>query len=210
MTDAAQKFWTPGRIIATVVVGAAIAVTGFFLANLDEGEAVAKVSLPAAPPAAPVPSGESGTQPVSNNTPVDYEIPTTDGSTIRLSAYRGKVLVLDFWATWCPPCREEIPQLVRIAREKQDRGVEVVGLHIDDQGRSSPEAIRKFIQQFSINYTVGMASTDLFISYLGEEETTIPQTLVFDRSGKVTAHLIGYDDAHAKRLDEAINKALAN
>jgi thiol-disulfide isomerase/thioredoxin len=209
MTDAVQRFWTPGRIIATFVIGAAIAISGFFLLHSDEGEAVTKVSLPPASPANST-AGDGANQPLSAKTPVDYEIATTDGDTIQLSTYRGKVLVLDFWATWCPPCREEIPQLVRIAREKRDRGVEVVGLHIDDGGRSSPEAIKKFIRQFNINYIVGMASEDLFISYLGEEETTIPQTLVFDRSGKVTAHLIGYDSSHAKRLDEAINKALAN
>ena len=210
MTDATQRFWTPARLIATFVVGAAIAVTGFYLTRTKEGEPVANVTLPTANSSTPSATGDSAKQQLSAQTPEDYEIPTTNGDTIKLSSYRGKVLVLDFWATWCPPCRDEIPQLVRIAREKRQDGVEVVGLHIDDDGRSSPAAIQKFIQQFNINYTVGLASDDIFISYLGEEETSIPQTLVFDRNGKIVAHLIGYDNTHAKRLDAAINKALAN
>lgn len=202
MSETNEKFWTPGRIIATLIVGAAIAVTGFFLAHSREGDATARVVLPG--------TAVSSGAPLTAQMPEDYPIPTTDGNTIQLSSYRGKVLVLDFWATWCPPCRDEIPQLVRIARENRARGVEVVGLHIDDQGRSSPEAIQKFLQQFNVNYTVGLASNELFVAYLGSEETAIPQTLVFDRSGKAIAHLIGYDQGHAQKLDEAVNKALAN
>jgi hypothetical protein len=98
---------------------------------------------------------------------------------------------------------------VRVARDNKERGVEVVGLHIDDKGRTTQQGIRNFINQFGINYTVGMASDDMFIAYLGEVEDSIPQTLVFDRNGKVVAHLIGYDSTHAAKLDAAINKAIA-
>ena len=63
-----------------------------------------------------------------------------DGAAIKLSGYQGKVVVMDFWATWCPPCRQEVPQLTRLQKENQERGLEVVGLHIDDRGRSTPEA----------------------------------------------------------------------
>ena len=211
MTDTTQAFWTPGRIIATVIVGALIATMGYtlFSTSHDDGEVVSKVVLPQ-PTADAAPVSEKSSNAAAPVMPEDYEIPTASGDKIKLSGYRGKVLVLDFWATWCPPCREEIPQLVRIAREQKDRGVEVVGLHIDDNGRSSPEAIQKFIRQFNINYTVGFATDDIFIAYLGEEETAIPQTLIFDRNGKVVTHLIGYDSSHARKLDQAINKALAN
>jgi thiol-disulfide isomerase/thioredoxin len=198
--ESSEKFWTTGRIIGTVVVAALVATIGYMLfAGGSEVHTDSKVVLPGAPVSA------TG----SSIVPADYDVPTLDGGSFKLSAYRGKVVVLDFWATWCGPCREEVPQLARIAAQNRARGVEVIGLHIDDQGRSTPEAIRKFIDQYGINYTVGIASTQMFTSYLGTVEDTIPQTLVFDRKGRAVAHFIGYSQSHARRLDEAVNRALA-
>jgi thiol-disulfide isomerase/thioredoxin len=192
-----KRFWTAGRIIATAVVVALIATIGYTLLS---SRARVKPDPRMALPGVSAPDVKS--------TPRDFDVPTIDGRVIRLSEYRGKVLVIDFWATWCPPCRKETQQLVRIANEKRDQGVEVIGLHIDDRGRSSPDDIRRFISQYAINYTIGLASDEMFISYLGAEDDTIPQTLVFGRDGKLVAHLIGYDESHARALDEAIARAL--
>ena len=195
-----KDFWTPGRIIATVVVVALIATVGYTLLTAHSGEkSDSKLVLP----------GTSVSSQGAASIPADFEIRTIDGRAIKLSDYRGKVLVMDFWATWCPPCRQETPQLARLAREKRDRGVEVIGLHIDDRGRSSPEDIRKFIDHYGIGYTVGMATDDMFVAYLGTEDDTIPQTLVFSRDGRLIKHLIGYSQAEGKALDEAVNQALA-
>lgn len=192
-------FWTPGRIIATGVVVALIATIGYTLLSAHSGEKNnSKLALP----------GTSVSNSGEASAPADFEIRTVDGRTIKLSDYRGKVLVIDFWATWCPPCRQETPQLARIAREKRDHGVEVIGLHIDDRGRSSAEDIRKFIDHYGIGYTVGMATDDMFIAYLGTEDDTIPQTLVFGRDGRLIKHLIGYSPSEGKALDEAVNQAL--
>ena len=188
-----KNFCTPARILATAVVAALIVIA----ACRSTVETDSKLVLP----------GSSGT--ASKVVPRDFDIPTLDGRTIKLSEYRGKVVVVDFWATWCPPCREEVPQLVRLARENNARGIEVIGLHIDDQGRSSQAAIKKFITSFDINYTVGMASNEMFTAYLGTVEDTIPQTLVFDRKGNAIAHFVGYDQAHARKLEEAVNLALS-
>jgi thiol-disulfide isomerase/thioredoxin len=220
MSETQEKFWSTGRIIATVVVALMIATIGYTLfTHQDEGQAVSTTVLPgtdtsnlsaAKPNPGSADPNKTATQPNTPKAPPDFEVPKIDGGSFKLSNYKGKVLVLDFWATWCPPCRDGIPQLVRIDKELRDKGVEIVGLHIDDQGRSSPQAIRNFIKQFGINYTVGMANTDMFIAYLGDKETAIPQTLVFDRNGKVIAHLIGYTREDATKLDTAINRALAN
>lgn len=191
-------FWTPGRIIATAVVVVMIATIGYTLFGHSEESLPSKLVLPGTSVSA-----------ADFNAPADFEVPTLDGRTIKLSDYRGKVLVVDFWATWCPPCRQEVPQLVRIARENNGRDVEVIGLHIDDRGRSTPEAIRKFVDSFGINYTIAMADDEMFVSYLGREEDTIPQTLVFDRKGRLVKHLIGYSASDGRALDEAVNRAVA-
>lgn len=203
MTDANSQstLWSPGRIIATGVVVALIVTVGYTLFSPHPDEKTdSKVVLPGTPASSPA---------SSNSEPADFDVRTFDGRTIKLSDYRGKVLVMDFWATWCPPCRLETPQLARLARENRDRGLEVIGMHIDDRGRSSPEDIRKFIDHYGITYTVGLATDDMFTSYLGTEDDTIPQTLVFGRDGRLIKHLIGYSQSHGKALDEAVNQALA-
>jgi thiol-disulfide isomerase/thioredoxin len=200
MSTSNETFWTAGRIIATVIVGVLVATIGYTLfAGHTDVKTESKLVLP----------GATVSDPGSQIVPPDYDVPTIDGRTIKLSDYRGKVLVMDFWATWCPPCRQETPQLARIAREHRARGVEVIGMHIDDRGRSTPEAIRKFVSDYGINYTVGMANDEMFTSYLGTEDDVIPQTLVFDRQGRMVLHMSSYSASHARELDEAVNRALA-
>jgi thiol-disulfide isomerase/thioredoxin len=190
-----SRLLTPGRVIATFVVFGLIAFGGYAVfSGMSPGRA--RIALPGSDTTASV------------RIPSDHEIPTIDGRALKLSEYRGKVLVVDFWATWCPPCRKEIPQLTRLAETNRTKGVEIVGLHIDDRGRSSPDAIRQFVKEYGLSYTVGFASDQVFVDYLGEE-TAIPQTLVFDREGRLVEHLIGYSDADAGKLDSAVNRAVA-
>jgi thiol-disulfide isomerase/thioredoxin len=198
MKNQSEKFWTTGRLMATVVVATLLCAIGYVIFSGGSRYSTrARIVLP----------GRDLPEADRKKAPPDFEIPTLDGKKIRLSEYRGKVLIVDFWATWCPPCRKMIPQLVRIVNQHRNRGVEVIGLHIDDRGRSSTEDINEFIGQFGINYTVGIASDEVFTAYLGAEETAIPQTLVFDRDGRLMLHLIGYTEADAARLDEAVGRA---
>jgi len=196
--DSQASMWTTGRIIATLIVVALLATIGYTLLSGHPAEVESKVVLPGTPVSS-----------ATTRVPTDIDVPTMDGRTIKLSNYRGKVVVMDFWATWCPPCRLETPQLARLARENGGRGLEVIGMHIDDRGRSSPDEIRKFIANYGITYTVGLATDDMFTSYLGTEDDTIPQTLVFGRDGRLIKHLVGYSQVHGKTLDEAVNQALA-
>src|SRR5262249_19812715 len=146
MTTASQEnFWSTGRIIATIIVVAMIAIIGFTIFSHSHDGKASNTTLPG-PSSQPNAVSPQPNTTSANSAAPDYDVPTLDGNTIKLSNYRGKVLILDFWATWCPPCRQEIPQLVRISNQFRAKGVEVVGLHIDDQGRSTPQQIRKFIQ----------------------------------------------------------------
>ena len=194
-----DAFWTPGRIVASTVVVVMMAVFGYTSCSPHSDKIESNLLLP----------GAAASNGAAANMPADYEVPTLDGAKLKLSDYNGKVVVVDFWATWCGPCRQEIPQLVRISNQNRERGVEIIGLHIDDRGRSTPQQIRRFIEQFSINYPIGMASDDMFTAYLGTVEDTIPQTLVFDRKGRLVKHFVGYSPSHARALDEAVNSALA-
>lgn len=199
-TAANDRLWTPGRIIATVVVVALIATIGYTVfSGGSEVRTESNLALPGTPVAA---TGKKAVPP-------DFTVPTIDGQTIKLSDYRGKVVVLDFWATWCPPCRKEVPQLVRLVDRNRERGLEIIGLHIDDRGRTSPQGIKEFMSQYGINYTVGLATNEMFISYLGRERDDIPQTVVFDRNGQLVAHFIGYSDSDATEMEKVINRALA-
>src|SRR5215472_13898894 len=91
----------------------------------------------------------------------DFNLPQLNGQPLQLSSYRGKVVLLDFWATWCVPCRAEIPQFVELQQKYGDRGLQIIGVSMDD----SPEPVRPFYQQFHINYPVVMGTADVGSAY---------------------------------------------
>lgn len=139
----------------------------------------------------------------------DFRIRTLDGREIALSDLRGRVLIIDFWATWCPPCRDEIPVLVDLKNEHGDRGLEILGLTIEDPERDA-DAVRQFVREFGINYSIGFAPEGMFEAFVGPGDHPIPQTFVFDREGKLRDHLVGYDPvSDARRLRRTIARLLA-
>jgi thiol-disulfide isomerase/thioredoxin len=115
----------------------------------------------------------------------DFQVKTLDGQTAALSQYRGKVVILDLFATWCPPCRMEIPQFVALQKQYADR-LTVVGLSYD---QGSAEPVKKFMQDMKINYAVYWGSQEIanFVGLRG-----IPQTLVLDPEGRVRQSYIGF------------------
>jgi thiol-disulfide isomerase/thioredoxin len=107
------------------------------------------------------------------------------GQQLHLSDYRGKVVLLDFWATWCDPCREEIPHFVEFQDRYRDQGLQIVGISMDD----GPEPVREFYQQFKMNYPVvmGNATTgELYGGVLG-----LPIAFLIDRDGRIYSKHIG-------------------
>ena len=116
----------------------------------------------------------------------DFALKDSSGKTVRLSDYKGKVVLVDFWATWCPPCRKEIPGFVQLKNQYGPRGVEVIGVAVNDQWPT----IKEFSGQYGINYPVVMGDQATVQSY--GNFTGIPTTFVVDKDGVIRAKKVGY------------------
>jgi len=111
-----------------------------------------------------------------------------EGGELALSSLKGRPLLINFWATWCPPCVEELPMLDRFSAEQGSNGVQVVGLAIDQ-----PSAVRKFLARTPVSFANGMAGmqgTEL-VKQLGNATGGLPFTLVLNRAGEVAARKMG-------------------
>lgn len=123
----------------------------------------------------------------------DFMLSDLNGKEVRLSDYIGKVVILDFWATWCPPCVKEIPHFNALAKEYQSKGLVVIGVSVDQGGM---KAVKKFIQRTPIDYTVVQSvqtTHTQYQSYLPPEmQGGIPFTFVIDKQGDIREHYVGY------------------
>lgn len=129
---------------------------------------------------------------------------TFDGKPETLGDLKGKVVVLDFWATFCPPCLEEIPHLVRLQNENAG-SLQIVGLHVG--GDEDRPKVPAFVEKLKINYSLAYPEDALTNALLGNDDT-IPQTLVFDKDGNLVKKFVGFDDEIKFNLDFAIREAL--
>ena len=125
----------------------------------------------------------------------------------RLSDYKGKVVVLDFYATWCEPCRAETPRLVQLQRNYGANGLQVIGLNVGgDEDRAE---VPGFAKEFSIPYPLGFPDDDLVDRYLTDNQS-IPQTFVFNRNGDLVKRFVGYNLTSSAELEDVIKQALSN
>jgi len=125
----------------------------------------------------------------------------------KLADYHGKVLVLDFYATWCLPCRESVPHLTELQRRYGSQGLEVVGLNVG--GPNDRIKVADFAREFHIKYPLSFPDKSLTDVLLSDSDA-IPQTFVFDRQGLLVKRLIGYDEASGKELEQVIETAIAS
>jgi cytochrome c biogenesis protein CcmG, thiol:disulfide interchange protein DsbE len=115
----------------------------------------------------------------------NFSVQDLNGKPLDLTAYRGKVVLLNFWATWCTPCRAEIPNFVQFQDNFGPQGLQIVGLSMDDDAKP----VREFYQQFKMNYPVGMANDKIAQSYGGV--LGLPVTFVIGRDGRIAAKYVG-------------------
>ncbi len=123
----------------------------------------------------------------------DFNLTDTDGKKVKLSDYKGKVVILDFWATWCPPCVKEIPHFNQLSKTYASKGLVVLGVSVDQDGAP---AVLKFKKKTTVDYRIAIsddATHRTYQSYLPKDEQGgIPFTFVIDKQGIIRQHYVGY------------------
>jgi len=115
-----------------------------------------------------------------------FELKDLDGRSVRLSDFRGKVVLINFWATWCPPCRAEMPDLVKLQRDHRKDGLQIIGVTYPPEKKSR---VRRFARSLKVNYPIILGTREIKDRFSSEE--TLPLTIVINRNGKVSDIIIG-------------------
>ena len=150
----------------------------------------------------PAPASQATLDPVGSvgRAAPDFQLPTLDGKQIKLSDYRGKAVLLNFWATWCGPCKIEMPWFVELQKQYRDRGFEVLGVAME----SSPKDTAEFAKRLGLNYAVVMGNDAVADSYGGVNG--LPISFYIDRKGRIVAKSLGLTSRD--EIEENIQKAL--
>lgn len=151
-------------VLVVAVTVALMLLAGVLLSRRDPGPAI-EGALRGDPTGAPAP---------------DFELRTLDGEPVRLSDYRGKAVLLNFWATWCTPCKIEMPWLVELQQQHRDHGFEIIGIAMED---TASDKIRAFAQEMRVNYTIVRGRNAVGDAY---NVHGLPTTFYVDRAGRIS------------------------
>src|SRR3569832_1978179 len=145
------RFWTPLRVACTVISLGLLAAFGVSSCNSNDPPSATNPSAPTRPSTAlaMVP------RPI-----LDAENKATSGDPIKLANFSGKVMLVNLWATWCGPCRMETPELVKLHKEFQSRGVEMIGLSTENPDASA-RSVGEFVREFNVDYQIGWAKPEV-------------------------------------------------
>jgi thiol-disulfide isomerase/thioredoxin len=140
--------------------------------------------------------------PVLRDAPT-WKLQDVNGKAVSSSQFAGKVVVVDFWATWCPPCRAEIPGYVSLQKKYGADGLVIIGVSLDQKG---PEHVKKFVQDQKMNYTVVMGDDEVVTAFGGMD--AIPTTFLIDRDGKIRDRKMGAvaTDEYERRIKAVLGK----
>ena len=178
-----------GNRSAIIIVVVVLVVTGMLIA----GRHMARTGNTASP----IPAGNN----IKGTAAPDFELTTLDGQKLRLSDLRGKAVLLNFWATWCGPCKIEIPWLEDLQKQYAPQGLQIVGISMDDD---PPAKVAQFAKDQGINYTVVMGNDKVADLYGGVDG--LPETFYIGRDGKIVTRVLGL--VGHKEIEENIQSAL--
>jgi thiol-disulfide isomerase/thioredoxin len=180
-----------------------------------------RVANPAPPPPPPPPPTEASEAPPERITPtmedtgtlseslLNHELKAVDKGSFKLSDFTGKVIVINLWATWCGPCRAEIPDYEKVRKEFSGKPVEFIGLTTEDP-RVASDKVKQFVRDFNFGFRVGWADRETARALM-TGRSIIPQTIVLSGEGRVISHWNGYSRGQSRdRLKQAIDRALAD
>jgi thiol-disulfide isomerase/thioredoxin len=207
-----EKVWTRGRIMsvaARLAVILPLAIVSYHIGGLVPVAAATTPNPVNANASAPAPAPAVTAAPPAPDLPPAVSVaPLKDvnGSPFKLADFFGKVAVVNFWATWCGPCRREIPELVKLHKEFQSRGVEIVGLSTENP-EASAEKVRKFMQDFQIDYRIGWAPVEV-AAPLMQGHDAIPQIFVISRDGRILKRFVGFSASYTSQLKQVLEDAL--
>lgn len=132
----------------------------------------------------------------------NFTLPQVDGGAVQLAEQKGKVVLLDFWATWCPPCRVAMPHLAKLQEQYRADGLVVLGMNLDN----NREDLDHYLASEPVNYPVLLVDASTRQAYGGV--ASVPQTILIDRTGKVRQKFLGYDHKVAAAIENAIQALL--
>ena len=206
-----ESFWTGGRVAITVIVLGLIIWYG-----------VARYGSNNVPAPTTTANPEKNNLPNGNNPePVafvaipqqlrDTSVQTLDGGSLKLSDYSDKVVVVNIWATWCGPCRMEMPELIKMSNEYKARGLVVLGLATTYNERNDPQHVKDYVKTQNVPYKIiwddGTLAGPLVESVRGR--ASIPQSFVITRDGKIVKHFTGFDPVRTpQQMRQAVEDAL--
>jgi thiol-disulfide isomerase/thioredoxin len=133
----------------------------------------------------------------------DFVLTDTQGNQVKLSDYRGKVVILDFWATWCPPCRKGIPDLIDLKKTYKDR-LAIIGISLDTDSKND---VVPFMKEYGINYKVVYGDNDVVQKYGNIQ--AIPTSFIIDQKGNIVTSFVGLQriETYKSYLNNLINKS---
>lgn len=153
-------------------------------------------SLLAAP--GPVDAAPRSGQPAPN-----FKVISISGQTITLDNYRGHVLILDFFATWCQPCRQSMPHLVEMNRKYGKQGLQILGLSVDEEGE---RVVKTFTDEFRVNYPLALAGDVTAVDF---GVRSVPVMYIIDKKGKIAEVYRGFSNEIARSTEQSIKRLLA-
>ena len=148
-------------------------------------------------------AGPSGAAPRSGQPAPNFKIISTTGQTISQDNYRGYVLILDFFATWCQPCRQSIPHLVEMNRKYGKQGLQILGLSVDEDG---VRMVKAFTDEFQVNYPLALAGDSMTVDF---GVRSVPVMYLVDKKGKIAEVYRGYSSEIGRSVEQSIKRLLA-